>query len=44
MTKKIVSPCAWFLLLIGTVALFGLSNDVLAAKRPNIVLIMADDK
>ena len=43
MTEKTVSPCAWFLLLIGTVALFGLSSDVLAAKRPNIVLIMADD-
>ena len=43
MVKRIVSPSAWFLLLIGSVACFASAGDIQAARRPNIVLIMADD-
>jgi len=43
MTGRSVSRGTWYVLLIGTVGLFGSPGDLPAVPRPNIVLIMADD-
>ncbi len=43
MSDRSIRAVAWFSLLMGAIAFLGLADCARGARRPNIVLIMADD-